>query len=241
MDARAIIGRSVVASESDWRAEPNYDHFERDDDGDDAKTYDIRMIEGTPYERLIAVNDRPLSASRQREEQRQLEQAMAARKTESPDNRASRLDEYRKRHERVHAMFGQLTQAFDFRLTGTRRIGGRQAYVLAATPRDDYQPPNVDARVLTGMIAEFLVDIETFHWVKVTARLTRATSIVGLLVRAEPGTSIELEKAEVEPGIWLTSHLLVRSNSRLLFFIHHRTFEDDRYFNYRPAGATGIR
>ena len=93
MDARAIIGRSVVASESDWRAEPNYDHFERDDDGDDAKTYDIRMIEGTPYERLIAVNDRPLSASRQREEQRQLEQAMAARKTESPDNRASRLDE----------------------------------------------------------------------------------------------------------------------------------------------------
>jgi len=49
---------------------PDYDYIERDrQQGGGTKTYEELMILGSPYERLVAVNGKPLSPERQTQEQ----------------------------------------------------------------------------------------------------------------------------------------------------------------------------
>ena len=181
IDAVDIINRSVVANESDWRAEPNYDHCEQDDDGESVKTYDVTMIEGTPYERLVAIDGRPLPSEAQHDEVHKIARAVAERRDESPADRALRLAEYRNTHERMRELFDQLATAFDFTLKGTRHVGGGQVFDITAKPRADYQPPTLDAKALTGMTAEFWVDATSDRWTRVTAQVTQPVSLVGLL------------------------------------------------------------
>jgi hypothetical protein len=237
-DPPDVIRRSVEMNEVDWRAEPVYDHCERDDDGDTARTYDVTMIDGTPYKRLIAVKDQPLPASRALEEQRKFEQVAADRRNESPARRRKRLAAYQETHARIRRVFEELARAFTFSAAGRRDVDGRDAYVINAKPRPDYEAPSRDTMALTGMNATFWIDPNTYQWIKVTGVVTRVVSIVGFhLVRVQPGTTIEIEKAPVDTDIWLTSHLQVRSSSRILLFVPHHTFYDERDFDYRRGSA----
>ena len=47
------------------------------------KTYEVLMVDGSPYNRLIAINDRPLSQGDQAEEERKLRDEIRRRKHES--------------------------------------------------------------------------------------------------------------------------------------------------------------
>ena len=68
-NAASIIQHSAEANERDWAAVPEFDNFERDRTKDGDKTYSVTMLEGSPYERLIAVNGQNLSGTKQKEEQ----------------------------------------------------------------------------------------------------------------------------------------------------------------------------
>jgi len=73
-DAASIIQRSVAANALDWQAAPDYDYFERDQQPDGGtKTYEDLMISGSPYQRLVAVNGKPLPLALEAEEQQKLE------------------------------------------------------------------------------------------------------------------------------------------------------------------------
>jgi hypothetical protein len=233
-----IIERSVAMNEADWRAEPAYDHCERDDDGDTVRTYDVTIVDGTPYKRLIAVDDRPISPSKAAKELLTLEREQVERRGESPSARRSRLEKYRRTHARVLTLFRELGRAFTFSADGIKRVNATEAYVLNGSPRPDYDPPTVDTRALAGMRATFWVDVYTYQWVKITASVIRPVSLVGFqLVRVEPDTTIEIEKAPVDPAIWLTTHLRIKSVSRIFLFVSHHTFYDERDFDYRHTSA----
>src|ERR1041385_3518090 len=68
-DIQTIMQRSSEANEADWKASPAYVCKEKVREPDGTKTYADLMIEGSPYQRLIAVNDRPLSADEQQKEE----------------------------------------------------------------------------------------------------------------------------------------------------------------------------
>jgi hypothetical protein len=73
LSAKEIMRRSVAANERDFQAEPSFSHQEHEIEtkGETTtdRTYDVTMMEGTPYRRLIAEDGRPLSPDRQRLEQ----------------------------------------------------------------------------------------------------------------------------------------------------------------------------
>jgi hypothetical protein len=62
------------------------------------------MLDGSPYERLIAVNGHDLSPLKQQEEQKKYEDAVAERQHESPDKRAERIAKYQADRKRDHTM-----------------------------------------------------------------------------------------------------------------------------------------
>jgi hypothetical protein len=129
----------------------------------------------------------------------------------------------------------QLTSAFTFKTLGQQHIRGHMTWLLAATPKPGYKPPDEQTKVLTGMQGKLWVDQATFQWVKIEAFVIHPVSIEGFLARVEPGTEFQLEKGPVSRGVWLPSHFSVRSKAEVLQFIGHRTQDDETYFYYQKA------
>ncbi len=235
-----IIAKSVAANQRDFTAAPNFNYKERDrTPKGGSKTYQVTMIEGTPYQRLIAVNGTPLSQQESAEEQKKQDQATAQRHSESSEDRQKRIDKYEKDRHRDNAMMDQLTKAFDFAVVGQRKVRGFSVWMLKATPKAGYNPPNMETQVLPGMQGELWIDQKSYNWVRVTAQVIHPVSIEGFLAQVEPGTEFELEKSPVGGGIWQPSHFGMKSNAKVLHMFSHNSADDETYFDYRRVGASG--
>lgn len=230
-----IIQRSVEANKLDWQADPEYSYFERDVQNGVTRTNQVMMIEGSPYYRLLAVNDKQLSKEDQAKEEQRLQQAIAQRKNESPQQRAARIAKYEKERKRDHLLMEQLTKAFNFTLEGEQKLGRDDVYVLQATRRPGYVPPNREARVLTGMKGELWIDKKTYQWVKVEAQVVHPVPIEGFLARVEPGTQFELEKMPVNDGVWLPKHFAMKAHAKVVGVFSHNTQEDVTYWGYQKG------
>src|SRR3954447_26884124 len=81
-DPQEIVRRSVAANNADWKAIPEFAHHETDtevklnSDGSirstTTKTYDVLMIDGSEYNKLLAVNGKPLPPDQQQAEEAKL-------------------------------------------------------------------------------------------------------------------------------------------------------------------------
>lgn len=132
-------------------------------------------------------------------------------------------------------MLEQMTSAFDFHLVGKRTLDGHKVYVLKATPRKGYKPPDRNSQVLTGMEGTLWIDQKTFQWVKVEAHVIHPVKIEGFVAEVEPGTRFEVEKRPVTSDIWLASHYSMTSRAKVMLLIPHKGAEDDTFFNYHRA------
>jgi hypothetical protein len=231
-DVSVIIQKSLEANKRDEEALPNYDYREEDSGAHGTKTYAVTMIEGSPYERLIAVNGQELTGSQKEDEQTKFEEEVAQRRAESPHKRAQRIAKYKAARRRDNNIMAQLTEAFDFKMEGKQQLGNHSVYVLKATPRQGYRPPNRDCQVLPGMEGTLWIDEQTFQWVKVEAHVTRPVSIEGFVAVVEPGTKFELEKAPVEGNIWLPTHYAMTASARVFRVIPHHSQENDKFSDY---------
>jgi hypothetical protein len=234
-DVRDIVARSVAANDADWAAAPAYDFTEQNHNPTGSKTFQVMMILGSPYYRLVAINDKALTAPESAQEQQRLERTIARRRAESPQDTAKRVEAYRSDRRRDHLLLGQLTRAFDFTFEREETLGPYSVYVLKATRRKGYRPPNTETQVLTGMEGELWIDKETFQWVKVEAHVVHPVSIKGFLARVEPPTFFELEKAPVGDGPWLPSHFVMRAHAKVLLAFKHNTQEEETYSNYHRS------
>lgn len=237
-DAGTIIHRSVEANNRDWEAAPEFDNNERDRNKDGAKTYEVTMMAGSPYQRLIGVNGHELSTAQKKEEQDKYEKAVAKRQHESPEERSERIAKYQADRRRDHILLDQMAVGFDFHLLGKQLVNGYNVYVLRATPRRGYKPPDRDSQVLTGMEGTLWIDQHTFQWVKVEAHVVHPVKIEGFIAVVEPGTRFEVEKRPVSGDIWLASHFSMKAKAKVLLLFQHRGKEDDTFFNYRKAQDT---
>jgi hypothetical protein len=122
-DVEAIVQRSVQANNNDWQAAPAYSYFERDVQGGRTRTYEVTMILGSPYERLVAVNGQPLMPEDQAKEQQKLEKVTAQRCGESKQDRGERIAKYENERRRDHLLMDEMTKAFSFKLVGEQRSG----------------------------------------------------------------------------------------------------------------------
>ena len=234
-----IIQKSVAANQRDFKEDPNYNYKELDRSSDGSKLYRVMMIEGTPYNRLISVNGKQLSLERDAEEEKKFQQTIQQRRSESSEERQKRIAKYEKERARDNAMMNELTKAFNFTLVGQRKVRGFNVWVLKATPRPGYKPPNMECQVLPGMQGELWIDKKTYQWVKVTAQVVHPVSIEGFLAEVEPGTEFELEKSPVANGIWQATHFSMHSNAKVLHMFGRTSQEDESYFDYqRTSGAS---
>src|SRR2546423_2970884 len=97
VDPREIVRRSVEADQRNTKLAKNYTYQERvvekrvDKEGRPKKqeinSYDISILYGEPYRRLLEKNDRPLDEREQKKEDEKLNKFIAKYRDESPKDR----------------------------------------------------------------------------------------------------------------------------------------------------------
>jgi hypothetical protein len=95
-DVKTIIQKSVAANDRDFRAAPQFNYKEKDHIGKQIKAYQVTMIDGSPYQRLIAVGGKPLSKEQAAEELKKQQQETANRTAQSPQQSKGRIASYEK-------------------------------------------------------------------------------------------------------------------------------------------------
>ena len=239
-----IVSRSAAANTADWKAQPEYAYRERSEtaklasngeiNSRQVKTYEVMMIEGSPYNRLISVNGEPLSAVQEQQEKRNLTREIKKRQSESPSDRENRIAKYRKDRAEERLLMQQMTSAFKFTLVGEQNVDGIACYVLDAKPDPDYKPPVEKARVLTGMEGRLYISKAGYHWVKVEARVISPVDFGFFIAKVSPGTKFELLQAPVG-DVWLPKQFSQSVNASVLGFYGVRSHEKDTFSEYHRA------
>ena len=233
-----IIRKSVAATEANWKRAPEYGFKERDiiskkDRSKKTRTYEVLMIDGSPYNKLIALDDRPLSQVEQRAEEQKLQTEISTRQHESGTVRKRRIARYQRERAQDQAMMREMAEAFSYKLVGETKMGGRDVYQFEATPKPNYVPKTRDTKMLTGMKGMLWVDKESNQWAKVEAQVIHPVSFYGFMAKVGPGTRFELEQEPVAPGLWMPKHFAVRVNASALGFINENSTDDETYSDYR--------
>jgi len=242
-DAHEIVQRSVAAMEGNWKIARNYTFLEREEErqldsegrvkSKEVKTYDITLLEGSPYMRLTERDDHPLPPADEKKEREKLEKSIAERQKETPAERQRRIDDYEKRRQRQRETMQEVAEAFDFHLAGQDRIDGRDVWILDATPRPGYNPRSRDAKILPHVRGKLWIDQRTYHWVKLEAEVIDTVSWGLFLVRLDRGARIWFEQTLVNNEVWLPKRVSITASARLGVFKKIRVEEDTTFRNFR--------
>jgi hypothetical protein len=238
IDVQELVRRAGSTMQSDWAAAPDYAFIQRDVTTQKGmttrKTHQVFNISGSDYYMPIANEDVPLSAGEQQRERQRLTEEVKRRSHETAAEAQRRSELYTKAREQNGILLLDFTKAFDFTLQGEEMTNGHATYVLEATPRADYRPPNRTARILTGMHGRLWIEKEGFHWVKGEAEVLTPVSIFGFLAKVLPGTRMDLEMTPVTESVWLVSRFAM--DLKLSKFWHRSTkITESTFRDYRPA------
>lgn len=240
-----IVRRSVDNTNADWAAAPHYTFTERDittkNGRRTAKTYQVLMLNGSPYNKLLMSDGHKLSREQAAAEESKLQQEKMRREKETPEAEQKRLKEYQNERRQDRALMQEMVKGFSFNLLRQETMNGRHCFVLEATPRPGYVPTSRDTKVLKGMRGTMWVDAEEYQWVKVHAEVFRPVEFGLFIAHVQPGTEFTLEEMPVEGKVWLPSHLSTRVRAKILLF-SYQSMDDETYSDYRnSAEAEGVR
>jgi hypothetical protein len=248
-DAKEIIRKSVQVNDADFKFVPQYSNYETDAeqklnaDGSvksrSTKTFDVLMIEGSPYNKLIAIGGKPLPPEEQKNEEAKLQAEISRRQHESATERKARIAKYERERTKEHMLMHEMINAFDFKLVGRDTVNKQSVYVLEANPKPDYNPPSSEAKVLAGMKGKLWIDARGYHWVKVQAKVIKPVNIDIFIAKVRPGTEFEYDQAPVG-GVWLPRHFVQSVNARVLGVHSILSREEETSSNYRQANVQAL-
>lgn len=246
-DAREIVRRSLQVDEAAEKIARNYTFLEKteqrevDDSGRvksrKSKTYDVTMLEGSPYRRLVERDGRPLPPKDEQKEREKLQNHTTWRHAENEAQRKQRMADYEQSREHQRQIFREVLAAFDFHLLGEERLNSREMYVIGATPHPGYEPHLRATRFFPKVKGKLWIDKEDYQWVKAEAESIDTISIGAIILRVAKGARLTIEMEHVNNEVWLPKHVLAKASARIALV---RKFDGEyevNYSNYRKFQA----
>ncbi len=170
--------------------------------------------DGVPLERLIRKNGRELTEAERREEDRRLQ-----------DLRKDLRDaKQRAERRRQRVLFDdRLVSKYVFTFQQRELLGGRPTLRVAFRPRSGDLPVETRMdRALNKAEGWIWVDEETAEVARVEFELKEKIPIWWGLLGHVSAVKGSIERAEVEPGIWMPRQFELYLNGRILFTSLHR-------------------
>jgi hypothetical protein len=242
-DARDIVRRSIQLDQRNTEAARNYTflqrQLERQFDGagkikdEKLRTWDVTMQDGSPYRRLVARNDQPISAEEQQNEQAKLQRNIEERRRETPAQRERRIADWNRRRQKQREPLQELPDAFDFHLVGTETLNGGEAYVIDATPKPGYKPRSASTSYLPKMKARFWIDKKDYQWIKMDAETLDTVTFGAFLIRVAKGAHITMEQLRVNNEVWLPKRIALQGSARLFLVKGLHMLIDINFSDYK--------
>lgn len=249
-DPREIVRRSVEIDHRTAELARNYTCQQRevekhlDSHGAvksvEIRTWDITMLYGEPYSRLIKKNDQPLSEKDEKKEEEKQDKFVAEHKNESEDQRHKREAKQKKEREEGRAFLRDVENAYDFRIVGEEPVDGRPAWILEATPRKDFHPTQPHADILPKLKGKVWIDKQDYDWVKAEAEAIDTISFGLFLARVHKGSQFSFEQTRLNDEVWLLRRFYINASARLLIFKNMGIEQEDTFSNYKKF-KTGSR
>jgi len=160
--------------------------------------------------RLLSINDRPLTAKQQLEEDERVRELMTSRSAQQKLRRALDAETLQGRR-----LFKMLPDAFVFSYAG----GDGNLVKLSFRPNPSFHAPFLEARVFHDMEGEMWVDCKQERLAGFDGHLTQTVKFgFGLLGHLDKGGHFEVRQAEVVPGHWDMTTLSLEMTGKALLF-----------------------
>jgi hypothetical protein len=221
-DAREIIGRAV-AHEQDSR---NYTYNQRQETREldrsgqvksrKIETFDITLLDGSPYRRLVARDDKPLGPEDQKAEEERLRWNGEQRRKESSQQRAERLAEWQRRLDRQRDLVKEVPDAFNFTLIGEELFAGRPVYRIEAAPRASFRPKSRTAAIFPHVKLHLWIDEADYQGARIEMEVLDSISFGGFLLKLTSGSRLLIEQTRVDEGVWLPRQFSLTAAARIL-------------------------
>ena len=222
-DAQEIIRQSL----SHWRrnidASRNYtfqrrtveDQLEKEGDlkKSEIETYQISIIYGEPYEKLIARDDKALSEKDQKKEEEKLNKFYDKQKNMSDAERQRERDKKQDKFRREIA--DELPLMLNYEIVGEEEFNGQPVWVLSATPKHDYHPNSMAGKLLSKLSGKVWITKSDYEWVKAEADLADDFTVGWFLFKLRKGTHLEFEQARINDEVWLPKRTFVQGSGRV--------------------------
>jgi len=224
-DPGEIVRRSVEKDNRNAEIARNYTYLQRQQqreissDGKvkkvESDTFDVTLLEGSPYRRRVAHNDQPLSPKDQAREEEKLRKSIEDRRKESPEARAQRIQDWERKQQTQRAPAKEIPEAFDLKLAGEEKVAGVDTWVIDATPRAGYRPRSSATSFFPKVKARFWIARDDYQWVKIDMESLDTISFGGFLIRMSKGSHLEFEAAHVNNEVWLPKRAVLKGAVRI--------------------------
>lgn len=199
----------------------------------ESKTHEIMVFYEEPVERLIAKDDKPLSAKDAAKEDERLQKIIDKRKNESESDRKKRLEKEEKEREDDRQFIREVNDAYNFKQVAVEKIDGRDAWVIDAEPRPGFVPHQKEARILPKFRFRVWIDQADREWVKLSADCIDTVSFGWFLARVHKGSHIDLEQTRINDEVWLLRHIAVKLDARVALLANVNVDEEIAYRDYK--------
>jgi hypothetical protein len=160
--------------------------------------------------RLLSINDRPLTAKQQLEEDERVRELMTSRSAQQKLRRALDAETLQGRR-----LFKMLPDAFVFSYAGS----DGNLVKLSFRPNPSFHAPFLEARIFHDMEGEMWVDCKQERLAGFDGHLTQTVKFgFGLLGHLDKGGHFEVRQAEVVPGHWDMTTLSLEMTGKALLF-----------------------
>jgi hypothetical protein len=242
-DVPQVLRRAIANQQQNIKVRDDYTYVERgverqlDSKGrvkkTEVETREILWIEGTPFEKLIARDDQPLSPKEAAKEQERIEKETRKRLGETPAEREKRLRDREKRKQESREITRETLEAFDWRFAGREAVNGIPCLVIEATPRRGYRPQKKVVEILRHMTGRIWLTEDTNDLVKFDAIVTDTITVGGVLARVNKGTHLILEQIKVNDEVWLPRRFTGKLDARVLVLKKFNIERENIYSDYK--------
>jgi hypothetical protein len=204
----------------------------------ESKTYEIMELYGEQVQRLIAKDDKPLSGKDAANEEERVEKLNNKRKNESEQDRAKRQEEEEKQREKNREFVREVADAYEFRLSGSETLNGRDNWVIAGEPRQGFQAHQKEAQMLSKFRGRLWIDKNDLQLAKMDVEAIDTVSFGWVLARIHKGTRLVFEQTRVNGEVWLPQHISFKFDARVALFKGYNQIDEETFSEYKKFRTT---
>jgi len=247
---RDLIRNSADKDVENNKRKQDYTYIRRDEErkldnkgkvkSTESKTYEIMILAGEHAEKLIAMDDKPLSEKDAKKEDEKIQKLVSKGEKESENDRKKRLAKAEKEREEERQFVREVADAYQFHLRGMEDVNGRPSYVIDADPLPGYKPRLKDAKILPKVRMRLWIDKVEQQWVKLDIECIDTFSIGLFLARVNKGSTIHVEQTRVNDEVWLPRYLNLKVDAKIALLKNFDAEYDVTFRDYQKFRTDAV-